>query len=219
MKVVIDSRETRRIETATEFYEKKGLDVSVEELPVGDYVFSNGENEVVFEYKKMTDFFSSIQDNRVFNQSISQSEEFDFHFVLIHGNLYDRNNCIALSRRWQPVNVYQYLGAIASLNRYTTVIECDNDEIDEVYYRMLVTAQKSLQDKPVVKKFGRKHKNPAFNWLCYCNYGISAKKAQAIIDTLQLETLDDLINLTVEDLVSVDGIGKKTAKNIINGIK
>ena len=69
-----------------------------------------------------------------------------------------------------------------------------------------------------MKKFPRKHKNPAFNWLCYCNYGISAKKATAIIETLDLHTLQDLQKLTVEELLTVEGIGEKTATNIIEAI-
>ena len=80
-------------------------------------------------------------------------------------------------------------------------------------------AQKCLQDKPIVKKFPRKDKNVCFNWLCYCNYGINAKKATAIVETLELHTLSDLQNLTKEQLLSVDGIGEKNAIRILEAIK
>ena len=220
MKVIIDSRETRRIETATEYYEKKGLIVETAELPVGDYIFSDGKNEVVFEYKTIADFFSSIQDGRVFNQAISQAEEFDHHFIIIDGNLYDRNKAIALSRNFgRTINTYQYLGAIASLNRITTVIQCYNPEIEEVFYTMMITAKKCMENKQIVKKFPRKHKNPCFNFLAYCCRNISAVKAKKIVDTLQLETLNDLQKLTIEDLTSVPGIGPKTGQSILDGLK
>ena len=114
--------------------------------------------------------------------------------------------------------MYQYLGAIASLNRFTTVIESYNPYIDEAYYRMLSTATKCLQNKPIVKKFPRKDKNPSFNFLCYCIYGINAKKAQSIVETLQTESLTDLLTVSAKDLLSVEGIGKKTAKNIYEAI-
>jgi ERCC4-type nuclease len=123
-----------------------------------------------------------------------------------------------MSRNYRPVTVFQYLGAIASLNRFVTVIESYNPYIEEAYYRMLITAKKSLSDKPIVKKFPRKNKNPAFNYLCYCVYGLNSKRATTIVETLNLHTLNDLTHLTVKDLTKIDGIGEKTAKNIIKSI-
>ncbi|MBQ2174255.1 MAG: helix-hairpin-helix domain-containing protein, partial [Alphaproteobacteria bacterium] len=98
------------------------------------------------------------------------------------------------------------------------VIESYNPLVEEAYYRMLVTAKKALQDKPIVKKFPRKDKNVCFNWLCYCIYGINSKKAKLITDTYELKSLNDLLQLTTEDLTLIEGIGEKTAKNIIEAI-
>lgn len=218
MQLTIDSREQSRIQSATEYYKEQGLEVSVEELEIGDYIFSDGNNEVVFEFKLTSDFISSIQDNRVFNQSINMAENYDYAFVMIHGDLHTRSKCIAMSRNYREVNLFQYIGAISSLNRYVTVLQCYSPFINESYYTMMKQAQKCLQNKPIVKKFPRKDKNVCFNWLCYCNYGINAKKATAIIETLELHTLSDLQNLTKEQLLSVDGIADKTAEKILKAI-
>lgn len=218
MKVTIDSREQKRIQSATKYYEKQGLEVEVAELPIGDYLFTNGTDEVAFELKTIPDFISSIQTGRVFNQAISQAEEFPYHYVIIVGNEHTRTKCLAMSRNYRPVTVFQYLGAIASLNRYTTVIESYSPYIEETYYRMQITAKKALSDKPIVKKFPRKHKNPALNFLMYSIYGINAKKAQTIVDTYELKSLTDLMKLTKEDLTQIEGIGPKTATNIIGAI-
>lgn len=219
MKVIIDSRENNRIESATQYYTKQGLEVSVEELEIGDYIFSDGNNEVVFEFKLISDFITSIQDGRVFNQAINQAENYDYAFVMIHGDLHTRSKYIAMSRNYREVNLYQYIGVISSLNRYVTVLQCYSSHINESYYTMMKQAQKCLNNKPIVKKFPKKHKNPALNWLVYCNYGISAKKGTRIVETLNLETLNDLQKLTIQDLTSVEGIGEKTAKKIINRLK
>lgn len=218
MKVQIDNREQDRIKSATQYYEEQGLEVSVEELEIGDYIFSDGNNEVVFEFKLTSDFIASILDNRVFNQSINMAENYDYSFVIIHGDLYTRSKCIAMSRNYREVNLFQYIGAISSLNRYVTVLQCYNPFINESYYTMMKQAQKCLQDKPIVKKFPRKHKNPAFNYLCYCIYGINSKKAKLITDTYELKSLNDLLQLTTEDLQNIEGIGEKTAENIIGAI-
>lgn len=215
MLVQIDSREQNRIKSATEYYKQQGLDVEVCELEVGDYIF---DGKVVFEMKLIPDFISSIQNGKIFNQAINQAESFDYHYVIIQGDEHTRSRSIGMSKNYIPVNITQYLGAIASLNRFTTVIESYNPIIQEAYYRMLITAKKCLQDKPIVKKFPRKHKNPAFNYLCYCIYGINAKKAKLITDTYELKSLNDLLQLTTEDLTLIEGIGEKTAKNIIEAI-
>ena len=215
MKVTIDSREQSRIRTATEYYTKQGLEVEVQEEQIGDYIFND---KVVFEFKTIADFVSSIQDGRVFNQAINQAENYDHHYVLIQGDEHSRAKAIAMSRHYREVTYFQYLGAIASLNRYTTVIESYSPFIQEAYYRMLITAKKALQNKPIVKKFPKKHKNTALNFLTYSIYGINYKKAQLICDTYHLESLTDLLELTTDDLKNIQGIGDKTAQNITEAI-
>lgn len=167
---------------------------------------------------KLPDYIASIQDKRVFNEAINQAENFDYHYVLIQGNEAERTRQLAISKHHQPTTIFQYLGAIASINRYSTIIECYSPYLNEAFYRMHIQAKKDLSQKPIVKKFPRKHKNPAFNYLCYCIYGINHKKAKLIVDTYQLKTLHDLMNLTTDDLTQIDGIGENTATKIIGAI-
>ena len=215
MLVQISDKEQSRIQSASNYYKSQGLEVTVENLEVGDYIFNE---KVVFEFKTIPDFVNSIQDGRVFNEAINQAENFDYHYVIIQGNESTRAKTLGMSRNWRPVTMYQYLGAIASLNRFTTVIESYNPYIDEAYYRMLSTANKCLQNKPIVKKFPKKHKNPAYNYLAYCVYGVNNKRAHDIVYTCQLQTLEDLLNLTHQDLVKIDGIGDKLASKILDSI-
>lgn len=217
--VKIDAREQDRIQSATEYYTQQGLTVKTAELEIGDYLFTNGKDNVVFEFKLIEDFITSIQDGRVFNQAISQSEEYNYHFVLIHGSLYERTQAIIRSRDYVPMTIEQYIGSISSLNRYTTVLQCYNHVIEEAYYTMMKQAEKCLQNRPIVKKFEKKHKNPARNWLAYCVYGVSGKKAQNIVNELDLHTLEDLLYLDEQKLTSIDGIGPKLAERIVNTIQ
>lgn len=216
MKLQISDKEQNRITTATEYYTQQGLDVELSNLEIGDYIFND---KVVFEFKTISDFIASIQDNRVFNEAINQAENYDYHFVIIQGDEHSRAKALAMSRNYQEITYFCYLGAIASLNRYTTVIESYSPFINEAYYRMLITAKKCLQNKPIVKKYPRKHKNAAFNYLTYCVYGVSAKRARDIVYHCQLDTLEDLLNLTHEQLITIDGIGPKLADKILKAIK
>ena len=216
MKVQIDSREQNRIKSATEYYEQQGLDVEVCELEVGDYLF---DGKVVFEMKLISDFVSSIQSGRVFNQSINMAENYDHAFVMIHGDLATRSKCIAMSRNYREVNLFQYIGAISSLNRYVTVLQCYSPFINESYYTMLVQAKKCLLNKPIVKKFPKKHKNSALNWLCHDVYGINYKTAEKIVNELELQTLEDLFTLEHHRLTNIEGIGDKIADKIMRSIE
>ena len=215
MLIQISDKEQSRIKPAMEYYQEQGHTVEVTNLPIGDYLF---DDQVVYEYKTIPDFVSSIQDKRIFNEPINQAENYPYHFVIIQGNEAERSRTLAMTRNYQPVSIFQYLGVISSLNRYTTVIECYSPYIKEAFYRMESQARKCLSSKPIVKKFPRKHKNPAFNYLCYCVYGINTKKAQNIVEQCKLDTLQDLLTLTTEDLTRIDGIGEKTANNIMNSI-
>lgn len=218
MKVFIDSREQSRIKQASEYYTEQGLTVEVQELLIGDYLFTDGSDEVVFEFKTIADFISSIQDKRVFNEALNQAENYNHHFVVIQGDESTRAKCLAFTKNYRRVTIFQYHGAIASLNRYTTVLESYSPFIDEAFYKMLVQARKCLSSKPIVRKFPKKTSNPAFNFLCGCIYGVNYKKANTIITTYNLESLHDLMKLTKEDLCLIDGIGEKTANNIITQI-
>ena len=213
MMIQISDKEQSRIKSAEEYYLKQGHEVEIANLEVGDYIFNN---TVVFEFKTISDFVSSIQDNRVFNEAINQAESFDYHYVIIQGDEATRAKCLVMSRNYQEITYFQYLGAIASLNRYTTVIESYSPFINEAYYRMMITAKKCLQQKPIVKKFNRKHKNSAMNYLTYCVYGLNYRRADDIVTTLDLHTLEDLLNVTHQQLTSVEGIGNKLADRIID---
>ena len=220
MDIIIDSREQDRVKSATEYFkEELKLDVSVEEIPVGDYIFTDGNDGVVFEFKEINDFITSIGNHRVFNQAISQAEEFNHHFVVIRGTEQERAKALANSKNHRPVTIFQYHGAIASLNRYTTVIEVYTPYLKETYYKMYIQAKKCLQNKPIVRKFPKKDKNPVLNFLCHDIYGINYKKAQPLVDTYNLKSIHDLEQLTIEELCQIDGIGENTAQRILNAIK
>ena len=227
MKIQIDAKEQSRIKPAYSFYNKKH-NVTVEDLPAGDYVF---DDEVVFEYKTFDDFIGSIMDKRVFNQSIRQRETYTYHFVILElGDDFNLHN--ALKKRYYknknpvkiPVQEYyklftdRYYGAISKLNTYTTVIPVAGDK-KTCFRVMLKQAEKCLAYKIIVKYPEVKTANSALNFLCNDVRGIGVVTAEKITDTLQLETLQDLINLKTDDLMSIEGIGEKTAKNIIKNIK
>ena len=48
MKIQISDKEQNRIKSATEYDTQQGCTVTTENLEIGDYIFSNNEDNVVF---------------------------------------------------------------------------------------------------------------------------------------------------------------------------
>ena len=210
MQVKIDSREQKRIPIAKEYYESQGLNVSIEELSTGDYLF---DNEVVMEFKTFGDFMSSITDGRLWNESQKQMENYDIHFVVIHGTNRDYKQAI----QHTGLEDKHIIGSIARLNKYTKIIH-GTQTLENTFELMRVTAEKCLDNKTLTRQFGTKSINPAFNFLCYCVDDIKGERAKTIVNYLHLKTLDDLMKLDAAQLTSVPGIGEVLAGKILEAL-
>ena len=214
MNIKVDSKEQGRVDSAVAYYTDKGHDVSVESLPVGDYIF---EDKIVFEYKRLEDFAKSIHDGRVFNQSINQFENFDYHFVLIETS--DKKLQSFLKKSYYTGHKFsrkQYDGAIQRLNTYTTVIYAATEK--KAFELMLNQAFKCLDSKYLVKSYPKTTGSPAFKYLCYCVDDVSNKRAELIVDNLGLYSLNDVLDLTYDDLINIKGIGESTVEKIMYAV-
>lgn len=229
MQITIDSREQKFGKKAEEYYKKQGYTVTITKLEVGDYIFND---KVVFERKTIIDFMNSINDNSVFQECSNQSK-YPFHYCIIHGDLikeikqlyyYTRNNNPKYLNNYK---LYEYIkkqtnkfyGAIRRLRTFTNVIIVQ-DETSAIK-EMALQAEKCLDPTQsfagVVRKAAIPKANPCWLFLT-CIPGISAKKANDIVETLEITSLHDLLNITAEDLVKVKGIGEKNAKKIVTFI-
>lgn len=216
--IQIDDREKdSRIEKATEYFTEQGDNVQVTHLEIGDYIINN---EVVFEYKRLDDFIKSVKDRRVFNQAIDQSQNFKYHFVVVVSTDRQRRAYFNKSTRVGFKGGYfdedQYIGAIARLNTYTTVIQADYEK--QAFKYMRSQARKCLDKKHIVKRLATKTDNPAFNWLMDIKH-ISDNTAELLVDNFNLFDLESLFNLDYHDMQNVKGIGKETARIVMNSIK
>ena len=211
MDVIIDSREQKRIPIAKEYYESQGLNVSIEELSTGDYLF---DNKVVMEFKTFGDFFASITDGRLWNESQKQMENYPIHFVVIHGTNRDYKEAFTHT----GIEEKHINGAIGRLLTYTKIIR-GTGTLTDTFELMRITAEKCLDNKTLTRQFGTKSINPAFNVLAYTVDDIKGERAKAIVNHLKLKTIQDVCNLTYEQLISVPGIGDILANKILKAIR
>ena len=168
----------------------------------------------------MKDFIASILNHKVFNQAINQTQHYPYHFVIIDGDIKKRTKAITdlYYRGNVHFNLKQYYGAISSLNTYTTVLHSLGGK-QEAFKLMEAQAKKCLDDTLLIKKFNkRKEDSPAFNFLVYCVHEVNINRAEKICNELGLETHEDLMNLTHDDLTSISGIGDKLATIIMKDL-
>lgn len=210
MQITIDSREQKRIPIAKEYYGSQGLNVSIEELSTGDYLF---DNKVVMEFKTFGDFMSSITDGRLWNESQKQMEHYPIHFIVLHGTNRDYKQAF----QHNGLEEKHITGAIARLLTYTKIIR-GTGTLTDTFELMRCTAEKCLDNKTLTRQFGTKSINPAFNFLCYCVDDIKGERAKTIVNYLHLKTLDDLMKLDAAQLTSVPGIGEVLAGKILEAL-
>lgn len=224
----IDDREQSRVKPAYNFFKnanknKHNLEqyqVYVLELPIGDYVFK-GDNgiTVAFEYKTIEDYLGSLSDNRVFNQALDQSNNFDYHFIIVVGTPDELNTLIREKQSYtgRYMTLREYYGSFGSLLNVTSIIQVPNQ--NHAFQCMESTARHCIDTKPVLKRFPKSRGTPALRLLANNVEKVGYKTAEKICDKLHLLTIDDVLGLKKERLVEVDGIGDRKADIILKQLK
>lgn len=218
IKCFIDNREKNRIDPAQKYYRDAGFDVNVAELVYGDYIFTDENITVAFEYKTIEDYLGSLTDYRVFNQALNQSYNFNYHFVIIVGTEKEYTEAVR-SKGFHSKNYIsngKFNGSIASLVEFTSVLQVKNQSL--AFDLMERVAKKCIRDKPVIHRFPKTKGVPAYRFLCNNVNGIAEKTAQKIVDELGLWSIVDVLRLNRKRLMSVKGVGGKTAENILRQI-
>lgn len=227
MNLLIDSREKKsRIDSAVTFFEKMGYTPIVDQLNVGDYVF---HDRICFEYKTASDMIGSIKGGRVFRQARNM-KQYDYSFVIIEGSVPKQINKDNSKAYWKnkggmpstQFTVKAYLGAVARLETYSDVLVVENQQ--QAWILMDALVSKIFKDNTDVKMVDRPQNgliNPIASYLSciYINDAqrLSVKNALKICEYLEDNDMK-LLDLELDDLMSIDGIGRKTAEAVRVGI-
>ena len=218
MKVLIDSREKSRIKQAEEICREKDIEYDVRKLDSNDYIFMKGNKSVGFEFKEIDDFVGSVGNGKIFRQ-ISESET-DFSFVMISGysNLPE---ALFKYNFFSEHQMYSVDGAIARLNLLCNGVWIHETPVFSICFdKMLLQAEKCFNSKRYFSKMEvRKTGDSAvINYLSSIK-GVSNIIALRICGIFGIRTLEDLLKLNKDSLMSIDGIGEKTADKIMEAIR
>jgi len=183
---------------------KYGLEVRVEKLEIGDYLFS----DVCVERKSVSDFLRSLSTGRLWEQVLRMKEAYSRPILILEGPhilAYNKESRMAEKR---------LLGGLSSvaLSWSLPVLPSLNHEQTSYLLATLFTkASKKSGEylKPVPKK-ARSLEEVKSDILC-CIPGIGRKTAGALLE--RVESLHVLADMGPEELASnIPGLGLKRAK-------
>ncbi len=179
------------------------LDVQVKTMAVGDYQVSD---EVIIERKTAKDFVDSITDKRLFKQANDLREEFKKPIIILEGdNFY--------SGFLNPNAIRGSMASIA-LDFGISILPTRNAQDTAAMIKRIAIREQKGDKSPICLRTERK---PANIWeqqlfIIESLPNIGPVNAKRLLE--YFGTVTDIINAPVEELVKVEGIGKKTAKNI-----
>jgi ERCC4-type nuclease len=215
MKLIIDSRENSVFYKAV-ITECIKLNIMTEQqwLEIGDYVFQ----DVCFEAKSSIDFLQSVINKRLWNQLDNMDRHYEHNILIIHGSLHEALSYGKYTGVHMPEQMIRnkFFGA---LGKITLDTDC------KIFWaegpvkaaRMLTTICKMRPlDRAVIKPSLLKRittEDLRLNMLGSIK-GVSEMKAQQLLD--DFGSIMEIGEATVDELITLDGIGKVTAQRIID---
>lgn len=179
------------------------MDVKVRPMAVGDYQVSD---DVAIERKTAKDFVDSIMDKRLFKQATELREEFKNPLIILEGDDFYSGF----------INPNAVRGSIASiaLDFGISIIPTRNAQ-DTAAMIKRIAIREQTGEKPHIQT--RTDKKPVNMWeqqlfIVESLPNIGPVNAKKLLE--HFGTVSKIINASENELMEVEGIGKKTAKNI-----
>jgi len=223
MVVLIDTNEPKNAE---EWFKKQKLNLFLKrvKLDVGDYLVRvtsslSPVKEIAIERKTVSDYINSIEDGRLFNQLYQLSKHFDISYLIVVGNVINE-----LLERDFPLEAFYSSLIGSSLKRSSegkqgqiiTVMVPTNYEFALCVYFI----HKKLEEGELIRRprpvGGKSDFKSCLITLYSCLPGISEKLAVRLAE--KFPSLKSLVNASVEEIMSVKGIGEEKAKKIFSFI-
>jgi Fanconi anemia group M protein len=199
-KIIVDQRE-RNLDLLDHLKEF-GATVAMATLHIGDYIISD---RICVERKTVADFEGSIINGRLFEQAERMKSHYSCPILLLEGD-----------REEFRMHKRAITGAMVSL--YVTygipVITSESPaESASILVSMAVQEQDSTERMPSPKGGARAYTSAQFQEFIIGNLpGIGPKLAKSLLT--HFGTIRSIANASAEELMDVDGVGKKKAGRI-----
>jgi len=199
--IICDNRETAS--AVVRALSLMGVGLKLEQLAVADYILSE---RVGIERKSAKDFNDSIKDGRLFNELIELKNNFVRPILILEGDPFMNSN----------INQNALYGAITSviLNLGITIYKTNDPSDSAMFIYQLAKKEQSDSKKEVKLRFDKKplEISSLLEYIVAGIPGINALRAKNLLKELQ--SLQEIFNADIGDLMKVENVGKKIAQEI-----
>ncbi len=201
--VIADDRE-RQSGIPAILSDMPGVDLSVERMPLGDYLWGN---RLLFERKTLKDLVLSIIDGRVFSQAARLASSEYEAVLILEGTSADIQD---FNMKREAVQ-----GALIHISVVLGIPVLRSQSSQETVSLMLQATRqvRRVADGTVQRHGGApKGKHRRQMLILQGLPGIGKKRAKQLIE--KFESVENVVNATYEELMELDGIGRNIADDI-----
>ena len=175
----------------------------LKQILVGDYIISD---EVCIERKSARDFIDSLKDGRLFNELIDLKRNFHSPILILEGDIFSESS----------IDKNALYGALTSIILNLGIMIYRTKDVDETAEFLYQLAKKAHSEGRSIPKL-RFEKKPLdtskiLEYIIAGIPGINSLRAKSLLR--EFKTLQDVFNADLIDLVKVENIGKKIAREI-----
>ncbi len=202
MKIIIDNREMSS--KITKELTKLGADIDLEQLEVGDYIISD---KICIERKTSSDFVGSVFNGRIFKQLDGMKKNFPKSVLIIEGkNIFTERDAHPNSLR----------GALSSIAIDYSIPILWTDSAKETAALIYWMAKREQEERKTTlslrgERSGRTMPEKQ-EYLIAGLPGINTKRSKALLE--RFGTPEGIFHASEEELLEVEGIGKKTVETM-----
>lgn len=212
--VVVDSREASKNKDIVDELRRKGLRVAIQVLEAGDYYLLARDHRraLLVERKTVTDFANSIRDNRIWEQAKLLREAAQREgvkpLIILEGWL----GVIEKRTRWNIAALLRILDELV-LDWGIPVIPTHNKRATVAWLAAKAKSLGKTEEKRVIRLRVEKKPLTLNERILYVAEGlVGPTLARRLLE--KFGTLRRIANASIQELMTVDGIGEKRAKEI-----
>ena len=181
---------------------QREVELSIMNLKKGDYVIND---EIVVERKSAEDFIQSLISGRLFTQCARLRKSYVRPFLLLEGDPYHTAH---------KIDSRAVKGALLSIVSSWQIPVIHSENTDDTVNLLIMLGNQTLRQAHLVPYNGRKPRRIRNHRLRFLQGLPNTGPLTASRLYEHFGTIREIVNASVEDLLEVEGVGKKTAGKI-----